>query len=115
VGATDLAAGTGADGRTVVIARLNGDASETASSEPLPATGINDIAVDTSGRVWAATDHALTVFDASGRTLKQWQAASLDGTTGEIQRVVVAGPGPTRLPDVLTAARALPPADPRAP
>jgi hypothetical protein len=114
VGATDLATGIAADGRTIMVEHLDGSG-ETATSEPLPATGINDIAVDASGRVWAATDHSLTVFDASGRTLKEWQSGSLDGVTGEIQRVVVAGAGPTRLPDVLTAAQVQPPADLREP
>jgi len=92
-----LVAGTAADGRTVVIARLDGS-DKASQSESLPATGINDIAIDTSGRVWVATGTELVLLDASGHTLERWQAGASGGQTGEIERVVVAGAGPATLP-----------------
>jgi ligand-binding sensor domain-containing protein len=95
-GGSKLGAGTGADGRTIVIAHLDG--SGLATSAPLPPTGINDIAIDGSDRVWVATAHNLTVMDAKGKTLQQWDGAALGGITGELQRVVVAGPGPKLQP-----------------
>ncbi len=94
-GNRDLLAGPGADGRTVVVARLGGKAE---ASETLPATGINDIAIDGSDRVWVAVGSRLWVLDARARTLARWQPATTDDSTGTIQRVVVEGPGPERLP-----------------
>jgi sugar lactone lactonase YvrE len=96
-GSTNLVAGTGADGKTVVIARLDGS-SETSKSETLPANGINDIAIDATGRVWVATVATLITLDASGHTLQQWKPAAVDGQPGEIERVVIAGAGPKQLP-----------------
>ena len=100
-GATNLVAGTDADGRTVVIARLDGSG-KTSRSEPLPATGINDIAIDTTGRIWVATGAALTILDAGGHTIQQWDIAGkvgdVEGQPVEIERMVVAGTGPKQLP-----------------
>ncbi len=96
-GSTNLVAGTGADGRTVVIAHLDGPG-EVSRSAALPATGINDIAIDSTGRVWVAAGAVLTILDASGRTLQQWKSAGADGKSGAIERVIVAGAGPRRLP-----------------
>jgi hypothetical protein len=100
-GAANLVAGIGADGRTVVVARLDGS-SEASKSEPLPATGINDITIDTTGRVWVASGSALTLLDASARTLQRWaigsKARAVAGQPVEIERVVVAGAGPKQLP-----------------
>jgi hypothetical protein len=91
-GGSKLAAGTGADGRTIVIAHLDG--SGVATSAPLPPTGINDVAIDGSDRIWVVTAHNLTVLDAKGQTLQQWDGAALGGITGDLQRVVIAGAGP---------------------
>jgi len=96
-GSANLVAGTGADGKTIVISRLDGS-SEPSKSEALPANGINDIAIDATGRVWVATVAALILLDASGRTLQQWKPAAVDGQPGEIERVVIAGAGPKQLP-----------------
>ena len=62
-GAANLLAGIGADGRTVLTARMDGSG-EASKSEPLPATGINDIAIDTTGRGWVATGAELIVLAA---------------------------------------------------
>ena len=96
-GSGNLLAGTSADGRAVVIARLDGS-DKTSKSESLPATGINDIAIDASGRVWVAAGTELIVLDASGRTLQRWKAAADGGQGGDIERVVISGAGPTKLP-----------------
>jgi hypothetical protein len=96
-GSANLVAGTGADGRTVVIARLGGSG-EASKSEPLPATGINDIAIDAADRVWVATGGELIILDASGRALQRWKTGMDGSQAGEIERVVVAGPGPAQLP-----------------
>jgi ligand-binding sensor domain-containing protein len=96
-GSANLLAGTSADGRTVVIARLDGTG-KTSKSESLPETGINDIAIDTSERVWVATGAELIVLDTSGRTLQRWETGSAGSPAGEIERVVVAGAGPAQLP-----------------
>jgi hypothetical protein len=96
-GSANLVAGAGADGKTVVIARLDGT-SEASKSEPLPASGINDIAIDGSERVWVATGGELFVLDAHGRILQRWQAGQAGEQAGEIERVVIAGSGPAQLP-----------------
>ena len=96
-GAANLAAGASADGRTVIVARLDGSG-VAGKSESLPATGINDIAIDPSGRVWVATGAELVVLDATGRTLQRWKARGVGEQTGEIERVVIAGAGPAELP-----------------
>ena len=100
-GAGNLVAGTGADGRTVVIARLDGS-NKASQSESLPATGINDVAIDASGRVWVATGAELIILDASGHTLERWKTDAGSGQAGkqagEIERVVIAGAGPAKLP-----------------
>jgi hypothetical protein len=96
-GSANLVAGTGADGRTVVIARLEGSA-EPSRSEPLPPTGIGDMAIDASERVWVATGAELIILDASGRTVERWKTGMAGSPAGEIERVVVAGAGPARLP-----------------
>ena len=100
-GSANLVAGTGADGRTVVITHLDGS-SEASKSEPLPATGINDIAIDTTGRVWVATGAELTILDAGGRTMQRWKIGGkvrgAEGQPGDIERVIVAGAGPKQLP-----------------
>ena len=96
-GSANLVAGTGADGRTVVIARLDGS-SEASRSKSLTATGINDIAIDAMERVWVATGATLTILDKSGRTLQQWKSGDVNGQPGEIERVVIAGAGPKELP-----------------
>jgi hypothetical protein len=95
-GSANLLAGTGADGRTVVIARLDGSG-ETTTSEPLPATGINDIAIDASERIWVATGAELILLDASARTLQRWKTGMASSPAGDIERVVVVGTGPARL------------------
>ena len=82
----------------ILHARLDGS-SEASKSEALPATGINDIAIDATGRVWVATVATLITLDASGRTFQQWKPAAVDGQPGEIERVVIAGAGPKQLPD----------------
>jgi len=87
-----LVAGTAADGRTVVIARLDGS-DKASQSESLPATGINDIAIDASGRVWVATGSELIMLAAGGRALERWKSDA-----GEIERVVISGAGPAQLP-----------------
>jgi hypothetical protein len=91
-GATNLLAGIGADGRSVLTARSDGSG-EAGKSETLPATGINDIAIDTSGRVWVATGAELIVLAAGGRILGRWQSDA-----GEIERVLISGAGPAQLP-----------------
>ena len=101
-GSANLVAGIGADGRTVVVTHLDGS-SEESKSEPFPATGINDITIDTKGRVWVASGSALTLLDASARILQRWAIgskaiAAADGQPVEIERVVVAGAGPMQLP-----------------
>jgi hypothetical protein len=100
-GAANLAAGTSADGTTVMVARLDGSG-ETSKSESLSATGINDIAIDPTGRVWVATGSELVVLDARGRTLQRWKASGASGRAGEqageIERVVISGAGPAQLP-----------------
>jgi hypothetical protein len=96
-GAENLLAGAGADGRTVVLARLDGSG-EASTSEPLPATGINDIAIDASERVWVATGAELIILDASGRTLQRWKTGMAGSPAGDIERVVVVGTGPEQLP-----------------
>jgi len=100
-GPENLVAGTGADGRTVVITHLGGS-DKANHSESLPPTGINDIAIDTTGRVWVATGAELIVLDASGRTLQRWKTGEDSGQAGEqagvIERVVIAGAGPAKLP-----------------
>ncbi len=96
-GAANLAAGASADGRAVIVARLDGSG-VAGKSESLPATGINDIAIDPSGRVWVASGAELVVLDATGRTLQRWKASGVGEQTGEIERVVIAGAGPAELP-----------------
>jgi ligand-binding sensor domain-containing protein len=96
-GAGNLVAGTSADGQAVVIARLDGS-DKASTSESLPATGINDIAIDTSGRVWVATGAELIVLNASGRIVQRWKTDANSGQAGEIERVVIAGAGPAKLP-----------------
>jgi hypothetical protein len=97
VGASGLLAGVGADGRTVVISRLD-NSGEFSTSETLPATGINDIAVDASDRVWAAVGSTLLLLDAKARTVGKWEPASDGGAVPEIVRVVIAGTGPASVP-----------------
>ena len=96
-GSANLVAGAGADGTTVVIARLDGSVA-TRKSEPLPATGINDVAIDASERVWVATGAELIVLDSNGRILQRWKTGMAGSPAGEIERVVVAGGGPAQLP-----------------
>jgi hypothetical protein len=96
-GSSNLVAGTGADGTSVVIARLGG-AEDPSKSEPLPATGINDIAIDASERVWVATGAELIVLDSRGRILQRWKTGMAGSPAGEIERVVIAGSGPAQLP-----------------
>jgi len=96
-GADNLVAGTGADGRSVVIAHLDGSG-EPGKSEALPPTGINDIAIDSTGRVWVATGPELFLLDANGRTLQRWKTGASGSPAGDIERVIVAGAGPARLP-----------------
>jgi hypothetical protein len=101
-GSVNLVAGIGADGRTVVVTRLDGS-SEESKSEPFPATGINDITIDTTGRVWVASGPALTLLDANARILQRWAIGSkanamVAGQPVEIERIVVAGAGPIQLP-----------------
>jgi ligand-binding sensor domain-containing protein len=101
-GSANLVAGIGADGRTVVVTHLDGSREES-KSEPFPATGINDITIDTKGRVWVASGSALTLLDASARILQRWAIGSkaiavAAGQPVEIERVVVAGAGPMQLP-----------------
>jgi hypothetical protein len=96
-GAQEMVAGTGADGRTVVIARLDG-ATEKATSETLPAIGINDIAIDLKGRVWVATGDVLALFDSRARAIGRWQPKAVANEKLVIERVVVAGTGPDSLP-----------------
>jgi sugar lactone lactonase YvrE len=91
-GAANLLAGIGADGRTVMTAHLDGSG-EASKSELLPATGINDIAIDASGRVWVATGSELIMLAAGGRALERWKSDA-----GEIERVVISGAGPAQLP-----------------
>jgi hypothetical protein len=91
-GAANLMAGIGADGRTVLTARIDGSG-EANTSEILSAAGINDIAIDTSGRVWVATGAELIVLAASGQELARWKSDA-----GEIERVAIAGAGPAQLP-----------------
>jgi len=95
-GSANLLAGIDADGRTVVIARLDG-AGDVSKSEPLPATGINDIAIDTTGRVWVASGAVLTLLDASGRIIKRLDVTGKVGAAAgqpvEIERVLIAGAG----------------------
>jgi ligand-binding sensor domain-containing protein len=95
VGAANLLAGIDADGRTIVIARLEG--TDTSKSEPLPATGINDLAIDATGRVWVASGAVLTILDASGHTIKRLDLAGKVGSGAgqpvDIERVVIAGAG----------------------
>jgi hypothetical protein len=96
-GSANLVAGVGADGTSVVIARLDGSVA-TSKSEPLPATGINDVAIDASERVWVATGTELIVLDRNGRILQRWKTGMAGSPAGEIERVVVAGSGPAQLP-----------------
>jgi hypothetical protein len=96
-GAANLAAGASADGRSVMVARLDGSG-KASQSESLPATGINDIAIDPTGRVWVATGAELVVLDASGRTLHRWKTGYAGCPAGEIEHVVIAGAGSVELP-----------------
>ena len=104
-GQARLAAGTGVDGSTIVVAHLDGSG-KIATSDPLTAAGINDVFVDEAGRVWVATNDSLAVLDAGGRVIQRWQTGALDGVTGEIHRVVVAGAGPKQLPAAQASPRA---------
>ncbi len=96
-GAANLLAGTSADGRAIVIARLDG-AGDASTSEAISTNGINDIAVDSSGRVWVATGSELVVLNTSGHTLQRWKSGGASGPAGEIERVLIAGAGPVALP-----------------
>ena len=96
-GLANLVAGAGADGTTVVIARLDGSVAAS-KSEPLSTTGINDIAIDASERVWVATGAELIILDIGGRILQRWKTGMAGSPAGDIERVVVAGGGPAQLP-----------------
>ena len=100
-GAENLVAGTSADGQAVVIAHLDGS-DKASTSESLPATGINDIAIDTSGRVWVAAGAELIILNTGGRIVQRWKTDANSGQAGaqagEIERVVIAGAGPAKLP-----------------
>ena len=100
-GRAGLAVGTGADGTTIVITRLDGSG-QPVSSEPLTASGINDVSIDEAGRVWVACNDSLAVLDASGRAIQRWPTGALDGVNGEVHRVVVVGAGPKQLPAAQT-------------
>lgn len=57
-----------------------------------------DVALDERGRVWIASDVALTVFDASGAELTRWPAGALAGAPGPVVAIAIAGNGLGRLP-----------------
>jgi len=96
-GGEGLAAGPSADGVAIVVAPLDGSG-EAATSESLTTHGINDVAIDDSGRVWVAANDTLVVLDGSGRVIRRWPDGTLEGVKGEIQRIVVDGAGPNPLP-----------------
>lgn len=69
-----------------------------ATSEAIPGRSLHALAVDASARTWAASDHALAVFDRSGRALATWTPGELPGLTDRVVDLAVIGAGPTRLP-----------------
>jgi hypothetical protein len=68
-----------------------------ATSERLAGSWIRDIAIDGSGRVWAASDRVLTVLTPDGGIAAQWMPGALPKVTGEVVRLAVVGAGPERL------------------
>jgi hypothetical protein len=92
-----LVAAPSLDGATVMIGPVEGEGC-TAISDPLRGSRVDVVAIDHAGRVWAATDYALAVLDRSGRIVAQWTPGTLQGLSGRIAGIAVAGAGPERLP-----------------
>jgi hypothetical protein len=102
VGDIGLVASPSATDATVTLKSIEGDGC-IAVSDALQGRDIHDLAVDSSGRVWVATDHSLAVLDRNGRLLREWTPGTLDGLVGAPLRVVVIGAGPALLPEVKPA------------
>jgi hypothetical protein len=92
-----LVAAPSLEGATVMIGPVEGEGC-TAISDPLHGSRVHALAIDHAGRVWAATDHALAVLDRSGRIVAEWTPGTLEGLSGRISGIAVAGAGPERLP-----------------
>jgi hypothetical protein len=90
-------AGVGADGRTIVLRDLE-DPDDLATSAPLPADGINDLALDARGRTWVATGAQLILLDDHAHALGHWRPVAVDKEPSVVERVVVVGNGPDKLP-----------------
>lgn len=90
-------AGIGADGRTIVLSDLEGS-DKPMTSEPLPADGINDLALDARGRAWIAIGPQLILLDDHARVLGHWRPATVEKEPAIVERVVVVGSGPDKLP-----------------
>jgi hypothetical protein len=81
---------------TVVLGAADGRGART--SDPLPASDIDDIDVDARGRTWVATDFALVVLDRDGGVLRSWAPGTFPGTSGMIEALAVQAGGPETLP-----------------
>lgn len=97
VGEVGLVAAPRLHDPAVVIGAVRGGGC-TATSTPVHGSHVHALAVDGSGRVWLATEEALAVVDDGGRVQMEWTAGRLEGLTGRVRAVVVAGAGPRRLP-----------------
>lgn len=69
-----------------------------ATSDPLPGSYVEHLALDDSGRAWVATDRGLALVAADGQLLGAWTHGALPGLTGAIVGLAVSGAGPRALP-----------------
>ncbi|HTJ80874.1 MAG TPA: carboxypeptidase-like regulatory domain-containing protein [Polyangiaceae bacterium] len=92
-----IAAGITRDDRQIVSWQIGSPAKLT-KSEPIRAGRNQDLDVDDGGRVWVAGTFALSILDARGKIVAEYEPGTLDGVTGTIERVAVARGGPSRLP-----------------
>jgi len=93
---TGIVAAPSAGGAGIKIGSMEGG--PTVESEAIAGRDIRHLAIDDAGRIWAGTEYALAVLDRKGRIVAQWTAGTLEGFTGEVQKIVVIGAGPARLP-----------------
>jgi hypothetical protein len=92
-----IAVGVTRDDRRVVSWPL-GSTAKPRTSDPTRAGRTQDVDVDDGGRVWIAGSFALSVVDARGKLVAEYEPGTLAGVTGTIERVAVARGGPARLP-----------------
>lgn len=69
-----------------------------ATSDPLPGSHVQHLALDAAGRAWVATDRGLALVATDGRLLGAWTHGALPGLTGAIVGLAVSGAGPRALP-----------------